>query len=128
MGSAGAVRTMPSTKLCRVAVIILASFSLGQSRAKDAGRQKSAANTQVARGEEIYDAECAICHYSRSTLKKIGPGLKGLTTRGKFADGRKVDDEGLRRWIENGGKDMPGFRQTLSAEKIRELIAYLKTL
>ncbi len=128
MGSAGAVRTMPSTKLCRVAVIILASFSLGQSRAKDAGRQKPAVNLQVARGEEIYDAECAICHYSRSALKKIGPGLKGLTARGKFADGRKVDDEGLRRWIENGGKDMPGFRQTLNAEKIRELIAYLKTL
>lgn len=121
---------MPSTKLCSVAVIVLgvAGFSFGQSRAKDAGRQKPTANAAAARGEQVYNAECEICHYSRSTLKKIGPGLKAVAGRRKFADGRTVDDERLRGWIEDGGKDMPGFRQTLSAEKIRDLIAYLKTL
>ncbi len=121
---------MPSTKLFGIALTVLlsAGFALGQSRARGAGRQKQTANAQVVRGEEIYNAECEICHYSRSTLRKIGPGLKGVTARDRFANGKKVDDEGLRRWIENGGKDMPGFRQALTAEKIRDLIAYLKTL
>ncbi len=60
--------------------------------------------------------------------KKIGPGLKGLTARGKFSDGKKVDDESLKAWIEKGGKDMPGFKDSLNDAEIRDQIAYLRTL
>ncbi len=130
MGSLNATGTMSLKNACTLAAIILAGAAclLGQSPARDVGRQKSVANAEIARGKEAYEAECAICHYSGSALKKIGPGLKGLTARGKFADGTKVDDDGLRRWIEKGGKDMPGFRKTLSPERVHDLIAYLKTL
>ena len=82
----------------------------------------------VAAGKAIFEQRCAICHYSESTAKKIGFGLKGLYPRGKFAAGGIVDDLSVASWIENGGKDMPGFRGALKPEQIRALVAYLRTL
>jgi mono/diheme cytochrome c family protein len=85
--------------------------------------------TAVAAGKAIFEQRCAICHYSESTAKKIGSGLKGLYSRGKFAAGGKVvDDVSVTSWIEKGGVDMPGFRGALKPEQIRALVAYLKTL
>lgn len=34
----------------------------------------------------------------------------------------------MRAWIESGGKDMPGFKDTLKPNEIRDLLAYLRTL
>ncbi len=101
-----------------------AQNAVGQKQA--AGAASSAAG--LGQGKRIFDARCAVCHYGTTEAKKIGPGLKGLYQRGKYAEGKPVDNESLRVWIENGGKDMPGFKTTLSAEQIRTLIAYLKTL
>jgi cytochrome c len=85
-------------------------------------------SADVTAGKAIFEQRCAICHYSDSTAKKIGIGLKGLFARGKFANGAKVDDAAVSAWIEKGGKDMPGFRGALKPEQIHDLIAYLKTL
>ena len=124
------VDVMRSKVLHALAMLTLtaAASLFAQAPAKNSAGRKPAPGAEVVRGKEIYDAECEICHYSASTLKKVGPGLKGLTGRAKFANGIKVNDEGLRRWIEKGGKDMPGFQKRLSPEKTRDLIAYLKTL
>ena len=84
--------------------------------------------TPPARGKEVYRMSCGICHFETSAQKKIGPGLKGIYKRGKFADGKGVDDKAMRAWIESGGKDMPPFRDVLTSAQIADLIAYLKTL
>ncbi|HEX9759661.1 MAG TPA: c-type cytochrome [Candidatus Acidoferrales bacterium] len=83
---------------------------------------------ETAAGQMIFNERCAICHYDGSAAQKMGPGLKGLYARGKFADGRKVDDAGMAGWIEKGGKDMPGLKDVLKPAEIRTLIRYLKTL
>ncbi len=88
----------------------------------------SAAAADVARGKKVFAARCAVCHYAGSRAKKIGPGLKDLSRRGRYADGQPVDDASLRQWIEKGGKDMPGFKSSLNADQVRDLVAYLKTL
>jgi cytochrome c len=82
----------------------------------------------IARGQIVYKAHCEICHYAASTQKKVGPGLKGLPGRAKFADGTKNDAQTLTHLIEIGGKDMPPFRAELSDAQIRDLLAYLRTL
>lgn len=48
--------------------------------------------------------------------------------RPKFKNGMAANDNNLRRVIERGGKDMPGFSDSLKQKQIRELIAYVKTL
>lgn len=89
-------------------------------------RMRSTEASDVERGQKIYEKKCAICHFATSAEKKIGPGMKGIMKNEKFSNGRKVNDEDMRRWIEDGGKNMPPSR--LNVEQIRELIAYLKTL
>ena len=82
----------------------------------------------ITRGRAIYQQRCEICHFSASEAKKIGPGLKGIYTRGKFSDGKRVDDASMEKWIVEGGKDMPPFKGVLNPSQIRDLLSYLKTL
>lgn len=90
---------------------------------------KGSANAAgVKAGQTVYNTYCTICHLAASTEKKVGPGLKGLGKREKFAAGEKITDDSLRAWIEKGGKDMPGFKETLTPEQIRDVMAYVKTL
>jgi mono/diheme cytochrome c family protein len=93
---------------------------------KSAGGGNAAA---VARGKDLFDKKCAICHYADNDQKKIGPGLKGLSKRGTFTvNNNKVTDETLRTWIENGDSLMPPFKDVLDAAQIKDVIAYVKTL
>jgi mono/diheme cytochrome c family protein len=93
---------------------------------KSAGGGNAAA---VARGKDVFDKKCAICHYADNDQKKIGPGLKGLSKRGTFTvNNNKVTDETLRTWIENGDSLMPPFKDVLDAAQIKDVIAYVKTL
>lgn len=107
-----------------------AGLPSAQTPAKNgsASKQPAASAAQVEEGRKAYEAKCAVCHYEKSAAKKIGPGLLGLAKRGKYADGKPVDDASLRVWIEKGGKNMPGFKDSLKAEQVRDLIAYLKSL
>ena len=97
---------------------------------KTAEKKPAPAATQgnVTNGKVVYADYCDVCHYSANTAKKIGPGLKGIYKRGKFADGKKVDDTTMREWIIKGGVDMPSFDGQLNDAQIKDLIAYLRTL
>ncbi|MFY9585704.1 MAG: cytochrome c [Candidatus Acidiferrales bacterium] len=121
-------KALLATGLCLVSGALL----LAQVPGKNASGQKSAGGSpaspaEIEQGKKLFNTQCAICHYSASPAKKIGPGLRGLAKRGTYADGKLVDAS-LRGWIENGGKSMPGFKGALNAEQIRNLVAYMKTL
>jgi len=118
-----------------MASLLLASggFLAAQSKQNKEPEKKTAPQAKVptgsaARGKALFNDNCGICHYSANTAKKIGPGLKGIYKRGKFADGKKVDDVSMREWILKGGVDMPSFEGALTEEQIRNLVAYLRTL
>jgi len=83
---------------------------------------------EASSGKELFNQHCASCHFPETTAQKIGPGLQGLYRRLTFSDGKKVTDASLTKWIEAGGKDMPGFKETIKPEQIRQLISYIKTL
>ena len=110
---------------------IVAAGLAAQSKSNKAEGNKTNAKesaASVAKCKTAFADFCAVCHYSENTSKKIGPGLKGIFKRGKFEDGKKVDDATMREWILKGGKDMPAFEGQLSEAQVRDLIAYLKTL
>jgi mono/diheme cytochrome c family protein len=116
------------------ALLVLMSCALASAAAQKSSQpiQKFGAAlnnpTAVASGKQIYGTRCEICHFSASKAKKVGPGLANIYPGGKFANGKKVDDAAMRVWIEAGGKDMPGFREALKPNEVRDLIAYLRTL
>ena len=98
--------------------------------AKKTGSGSAAGNAAAAaRGKEVFDKKCGICHYADNDQKKIGPGLKGISKRGTFTvNNNKVTDEALKTWIENGDTLMPPFKDVLEPAQIKDVIAYVKTL
>jgi len=88
-----------------------------------------AAAGSATRGKEVFEKKCAMCHFADSNAKKIGPGLKGISKRGTFTvNGNKVTTQALTAWIENGDSMMPGMKETLEPEQIKDVVAYVKTL
>jgi mono/diheme cytochrome c family protein len=109
------------------AAVIVAQDPPAKKSASNGGSKGSSA--AAARGKDVFEKKCAICHYPDSDAKKIGPGLKGLAKRGTFSvNNNKVTDENLRTWIENGDSLMPPFKDVLEAAQIKDVIAYVKTL
>jgi mono/diheme cytochrome c family protein len=97
-----------------------------QAQSKPTAKAPVAANAaDVRAGKKVFAEQCDACHFANSAAKKVGPGLKGIYARGKFATGKPVSDEAMRLWIQNGGKDMPAFKDNVTPEELREVIAYL---
>jgi mono/diheme cytochrome c family protein len=116
-----------------IATLALAAAVSGAVFAQDpdakAPAKKSPGGASAARGKEVFDKKCGVCHYADSDAKKIGPGLKGLSKRGTFTvNNNKVTDESLKTWIENGDTLMPPFKDVLDQAQIKDVVAYVKTL
>ncbi|HEV2720492.1 MAG TPA: cytochrome c [Thermoanaerobaculia bacterium] len=78
----------------------------------------------AADGAAIYKAKCASCH---------GPDGKGETAIGKSMKvgslvGVKTSDADLTKVISDGKGKMPAYKAKLSADEIKALVAYIKTL
>lgn len=102
-------------------------FALAAMLAGGAFAQEKKAG-DAAKGKEVFEAQCSVCHDATGSEKKTGPGLKGLFQKAKFADGKKVTEATVRAKINAGGNGMPGFEDSLSKEELNDLIAYLKTI
>ena len=82
----------------------------------------------AAKGKEVFESNCSVCHNSDSEERKIGPGLKGVFKRAKLANGKKPSDATVLEMINEGGNGMPGFSDQLTATEKQDVIAFLKTL
>lgn len=115
-----------------IATLAVAGALLAQDQPEPTAAKKAAghgAAGSAARGKEVFDKKCAMCHFADSDAKKIGPGLKGISKRGKFTvNGNKVTAESLKTWIENGDSMMPGMKETLEPAQIKDVVSYVKTL
>ena len=119
--------------LMGIAILACTGVLFAQSApTKSSGTKKAGAGKDtaaIARGKEVFQQKCSVCHFDSSDAKKIGPGLKGINKRGTFTvNGNKVTDENLKTWIENGDSLMPPFKDVLEEGQIKDVIAYVKTL
>jgi mono/diheme cytochrome c family protein len=101
-----------------LALVVLFAGSGKQPRAKG----------NVAHGKELFDSTCDACHYANSHVARAGPGLADFYKKKKLMNGAPLTDANLDRWIRDGSRLMPGYKNMLSDEQMRDLIAYLKTL
>lgn len=113
-----------------IAALGLCGLAFAQEHpAKKASAGAGKNSAAAARGKEIFEKKCAVCHYADSDAKKIGPGLKGISKRGTFTvNNNKVTDDTLKAWIENGDTLMPPFKEVLEPPQIKDVAAYVKTL
>ena len=115
-----------------VAAGIVAAILLAVS-ACDVERRKSDAelglNPQQSAGRRIYDAQCDRCHEPYSTRGKKGPGLQGLFQKKYLPlSGLPANDDRVTDIVRLGRNSMPAYSQTLNAQDIQDLLAYLHTL
>jgi mono/diheme cytochrome c family protein len=99
----------------------------------DAERRKSDAelglNPQQSAGRKLYDSHCDRCHEPYSTRGKKGPGLKGVFQNKYLSlSGLPANDERVSDIIRLGRNEMPAFSQTLNAQDVQDLLAYMHTL
>jgi cytochrome c6 len=81
----------------------------------------------AADGAAVYKAKCATCH---------GADGKGETSIGKSmklkslaaADVQKTTDADLAKVISDGKGKMPAYKGKLSADEIKALVTYIRTL
>lgn len=115
-----------------IAALALACVAVAQDPPAQNSAKKSASHPSggsAAKGKEVFEQKCSICHFADSDQKKIGPGLKGISKRGTFTvNGNKVTTEALTKWIENGDSQMPGMKDVLEPAQIKDVVAYVKTL
>lgn len=115
-----------------IAVLAIAGALLAQEQPAKTAANKTASHAlagSAAKGKEIFEKKCSICHFADSDQKKIGPGLKGLSKRGTFTvNNKKITDANLKTWIENGDSLMPPFKDVLEPAQIKDVIAYLKAI
>jgi mono/diheme cytochrome c family protein len=113
-----------------ISVCLGACFALAGC---DVERRKSDAelglNPQQAAGRKIYDNDCDRCHRPYSTKGRKGPGLKGIFQHQYLPlSGLPANDDRVGEIIRYGRHEMPGFSQTLSAQDMQDLLAYMHTL
>jgi len=85
----------------------------------------------VASGQKVFEANCAICHRADGTGGKVtveGKSLKAedLTT-GKI---KAYSDERIIGYVMNGIEDegMPAFKSKLSEGEMRDVVKYVRML
>ena len=78
-------------------------------------------------GENLFENNCAVCHFTDSQAKKVGPSLLGLFERDFLASGKPVSEATVRQQIRQGGGGMPPFSH-LKDDELQALIDYLKSL
>jgi mono/diheme cytochrome c family protein len=98
------------------AVTVATMFAWTQSGARANDKKSGSTRDSVARGKDVFDKKCGLCHNADSDEKKIGPGLKGIFKRGTFTiNTNKVTEQSLKLWIETGDALMPPFKDVLNA-------------
>ena len=85
-------------------------------------------NAQQAHGHAVYQARCAVCHYDRQTGALHGPSLLGVYKKQALPSGAPANDDRVTATILHGRNLMPAMGNTMDAQDLDDLLAYLHTL
>jgi cytochrome c6 len=88
---------------------------------------RPADGAQAAAGKTTYTSKCAVCHAADgSGNTATGKNLKLRDLRS--ADVQKMSDADLTNIISKGKGKMPSYQTSLGAEKIGQVVAYIREL
>jgi len=73
----------------------------------------------AARGKELYNASCVVCHGNGAT-GHIGPRLAGNAIL--------ANDQAFRKTVHEGRHMMPPLKDALTEEHIADILAWLRSL
>ncbi len=126
---------MTKWKIISMALALSLAMSMGFAQSQKGTKKKAekketakvAAKGDPAKGKELFEAKCMICHNPDSKEKKIGPGLQGLKD-GKLPSGKDATHDNILANVNAGGGGMPAFKELLTDEEKEDVVAYVMTL
>ena len=106
-------------------LFVIMIFTLGFSAVAFAQTQSSS-GAQAGTGKEIFTRKCELCHGSDGAGTPVGKSLKVADLRSALV--QKKSDADLSHVISQGKNSMPGFSNDLSADDIKAVLSYVRTL
>jgi cytochrome c6 len=88
--------------------------------------QTGASSAQADSGKEVFSHKCVICHGSDGAGSAVGKSLKVADLRSPLV--QKKSDTDLSHIISEGKNSMPPFGSDLSADDIKAVLSYVRTL
>ena len=120
------MRTRLFAALLFVAVVCVGVVMAIGCRSLPPSKLESQFTEQEARGQQVYKANCAKCHYPTNTRSLHGPGLQAITKVKAMPSGAPPTDERVTTVILRGRNMMPATQ--LTDDQLNDLLAYIKTL
>jgi mono/diheme cytochrome c family protein len=122
-------RAVPDLQRNFAAMAVLATSMIAGCRPKLPPSKPLAELTpQEAAGHDVFQANCARCHYPNSEEGLRGPGLQGLYKQKYLPSGAPANDDRVTSVILHGRGMMPSFANDLNDRQVNAVIAYLHTL
>jgi mono/diheme cytochrome c family protein len=85
-------------------------------------------NAQQMQGHGVFQARCAQCHYDRKDRPLHGPTLVGVFKQPSLPSGAPANDERVTATIVHGHNMMPAMGNSMDAQDVEDVLAYLHTL
>jgi mono/diheme cytochrome c family protein len=85
-------------------------------------------NAQQTHGHAVFQARCLACHYDRKDAPLNGPSMAGVFKKQYLPSGMPANDERVTATIVHGRNMMPAQGNTMDAQDLDDLLAYLHTL
>jgi mono/diheme cytochrome c family protein len=117
---------VPSASFAAFASVMGLAVGIAGCRSLPPSKPASEWNSEEARGAQVFQRNCARCHYPTKSSGLHGPGLQAITKIKAMPSGAPPTDERLSATILRGHGTMPGT--PLDDDQLRDLLAYLHSL
>jgi mono/diheme cytochrome c family protein len=114
--------------IARRIALILAIFAACITLACSSGggsSEPAKLTPQQARGQKIFETQCAVCHAPGANTPVQGPNLAGVVKKGTLPSGMPATDANIKQTILQGRRMMPGFGNALNEDQLTVLVDYL---
>jgi mono/diheme cytochrome c family protein len=101
-------------------------FAAAGCRSLPPSKPEALWSPEEARGAQVFQANCAKCHYPTSTRGNKGPGLQAITKVKAMPSGAPPTDERMAYTILHGRGMMPAAQ--IPDDQMSDLLAYLHSL
>jgi mono/diheme cytochrome c family protein len=88
-----------------------------KSQSASPGKKQGTAAPDVSAGQQVFAANCSVCHGAQGTGGNGGPDLTSIPSARQMPV--------VVKQVENGGGGMPAFRGQLSQQEIENVAAYV---
>jgi cytochrome c553 len=106
----------------------LRSAGISSQPAASSPTPASSVQRSAETGAQIFEGQCAACHFADKEDRKSGPGLKGILIKERLpVSGRPATPENILKQLNSPYLAMPSF-PSLVGQDAADLLAYLKTL